>query len=97
VYADNILSKNKAAQPLPARVCCWIGVYTSFFTWIWIAVYTLPQWNDIINIENTSTVHVLVVYFVVTIANALHSWSYYELIERTGNVNICLSVIFVFN
>ncbi|KAI7890859.1 uncharacterized protein EV154DRAFT_243795 [Mucor mucedo] len=90
VYADTILSKSKA-QPLPARVCCWMGVYTSLFTLIWISVYTLPQFNTIIQIDKqVSTTQVLIVYFVVTVANALHSWSYYELIELTGNVNICL-------
>lgn len=86
VYADNILSKSDR-QPLPARVCCWMGVYTSLFTWLWISVYTLPQLNDIIHIDvDTSTTKVFFMYFIVTIANALHSWSYYELIEQTGNV-----------
>ncbi|KAG2196602.1 hypothetical protein INT46_008348 [Mucor plumbeus] len=86
VYADNILSKSDR-QPLPARVCCWMGVYTSLFTWLWISLYTLPQLNDIIHIDvDTSTTKVLFMYFIVTIANALHSWSYYELIEQTGNV-----------
>lgn len=86
VFADSILSKSKS-QPLPARVCFWIGVYTSIFTWLWIAIYTLPQLNDIIHVdENTSTLSVILMYLIVTIANALHSWSYYELIERTGNV-----------
>ncbi|KAI8637993.1 hypothetical protein BD408DRAFT_423644 [Parasitella parasitica] len=86
VYADNILSKSDR-QPLPARVCCWIGVYTSLFTWLWISVYTLPQFNDIIHVDaDISTAKVAFMYFMVTIANALHSWSYYELIERTGNV-----------
>ncbi|CAO3640094.1 unnamed protein product [Mucor fragilis] len=86
VYADNILSKADR-QPLPARVCCWMGVYTSLFTWLWISVYTLPQFSEIIHVDaETSTAAVLAMYFIVTIANALHSWSYYELIERTGNV-----------
>lgn len=74
-----------------------MGVYTSFFTWIWIAVYTLPQWHDIIHIKKeTSTAHVLMVYFLVTVANALHSWSYYELIERTGNVSVLSFSVTVF-
>lgn len=88
VYADNILSKNKV-QPLPARVCLWMGVYTSIFTWIWISVYTIPQFNEIIHIDqDICTLHVVLVYAMITIANALHSWSYYELIERTGNVKM---------
>ncbi|CAO3621135.1 unnamed protein product [Mucor hiemalis] len=86
VYADNILSKSKV-QPLPARVCCWMGVYTSIFTWIWISVYTLPQFDTIIHIDSdVSTLQVILVYVVITLANAIHSWNYYELIERTGNV-----------
>lgn len=64
-----------------------MGVYTSLFTWLWISVYTLPQFNDIIQIDDdTSIAAVLLMYIIVTIANALHSWSYYELIEQTGNV-----------
>jgi hypothetical protein len=64
-----------------------MGVYTSVFTWLWIAFYTAPQFNDIIHVDtNTSTTSVISMYLIVTIANALHSWSYYELIERTGNV-----------
>lgn len=52
-------------------------------------MYTLPQFNNIIHIDKqVSTTQVLIVYFIVTVANALHSWSYYELIELTGNVNI---------
>ncbi|KAL9537247.1 hypothetical protein MBANPS3_011950 [Mucor bainieri] len=86
LISDNILSKSDR-QPLPARVCCWMGVYTSLFTWLWISVYTLPQFDEIIHVDaETSTATVLAMYFIVTIANALHSWSYYELIERTGNV-----------
>ncbi|KAI9341287.1 hypothetical protein BD770DRAFT_330196 [Pilaira anomala] len=92
VYADSILSKSKV-QPLPARVCYWMGVYTSIFTWIWLAVYTLPQFHEIIQVDkNVSTAQVLFIYFVVTVANALHSWSYYELIERTGNVTSYLDL-----
>ncbi|GAN06959.1 conserved hypothetical protein [Mucor ambiguus] len=86
VYADNILSKTDR-QPLPARVCCWMGIYTSLFTWLWISVYTLPQFDEIIHVDaETSTATVIAMYLLVTIANALHSWSHYELIERTGNV-----------
>lgn len=86
VYADNILSKSKV-QPLPARVCCWMGVYTSIFTWIWIGVYTLPQFDTIIHIDSdVTTLQVIFVYIIITLANAIHSWNYYELIERTGNV-----------
>jgi hypothetical protein len=72
-----------------------MGVYTSIFTWIWIIVYTLPQFDDIIHIDQeTTTAQVFFVYFIVTIANALHSWSYYELIEMTGNV--CTKFFFVY-
>lgn len=72
-----------------------MGVYTSIFTWIWLAVYTLPQFHEIIHVDkNVSTAQVLFVYFVVTVANALHSWSYYELIERTGNVTSYLDMCF---
>lgn len=71
-----------------------MGVYTSLFTLIWISVYTLPQFNDIIHIDKqVSTMQVLIVYFIVTVANALHSWSYYELIELTGNVWIFTFVV----
>lgn len=86
VYADSILSKNDR-QPLPARVCCWMGFYTSCFTWIWIVFYTLPHINEIIHLDqSTSTAEVIAFYAVITLANALHSFNYYELIERTGNV-----------
>ncbi|KAI8066273.1 uncharacterized protein B0P05DRAFT_475801 [Gilbertella persicaria] len=87
VYSDTVLSKNKL-QPLPARVCYWIGVYTSLFSWVWIMAYTLPRIDTVIHVdEHASTTHIVLMYLVVTMASALHSWNYYELIESTGNVS----------
>lgn len=64
-----------------------MGVYTSIFTWIWIGVYTLPQFDTIIHIDSdVTTLQVIFFYIIITLANAIHSWNYYELIERTGNV-----------
>ncbi|KAI8992068.1 hypothetical protein BDF20DRAFT_832053 [Mycotypha africana] len=89
VYSDKVLSSSndKGKQPLPAKICCWMGVYTSCYTWIWMFIYTLPRFADIIHIDaNTTTFEVTLAYTIVTVAHTLHSYNYYELIDRTGNV-----------
>jgi hypothetical protein len=64
-----------------------MGIYTSIFTWIWIAVYTIPQFGDLIHVkEGTTTSSIVFTYLIITAANSLHSWNYYELIDRIGNV-----------
>lgn len=67
-----------------------MGFYTSCFTWLWILFYTLPNFNELIHVDEstTSTGQVVLFYTVVTLANAIHAWNYYELIERTGNASI---------
>ncbi|KAI8348873.1 hypothetical protein BD560DRAFT_410515 [Blakeslea trispora] len=86
VYSDTVISKQKV-QPLPARVCYWIGFYTSIFSWIWMAVYTLPRFDVIIQLDTTTNnTQVMAIYMLVIFSNAFHAWSYYELIESTGNV-----------
>lgn len=75
--------------PLPARVCCYSGVYTSIISLVWIGFYTWPRLDDMIHIkEGTSLNSVYGMYLLVTVANAVHSWNYYELIDRTGSVSI---------
>lgn len=79
--------------PLPARICFYSGCYTSVISLIWIAFYTLPRYDDLIHIkEGTSSEAVVGMYVLVIVANAMHSWNYYELIDRTGSVSndICI-------
>ncbi|KAI8137569.1 hypothetical protein BJV82DRAFT_525041 [Fennellomyces sp. T-0311] len=86
VYSDHILSK-QIPPPLPARVCFTSGLYCTALSLIWISIYTLPRFDSLIHIDpNVTTASVWGVYTIVTIANATHSWNYYELIDRTGNV-----------
>lgn len=54
---------------------------------LWIMVYTMPRLDNMIHISPSVTMaSVWTMYAVVTVSNAMHSWNYYELIERTGNV-----------
>ncbi|KAI9476454.1 MAG: hypothetical protein EXX96DRAFT_577229 [Benjaminiella poitrasii] len=86
VYSDYIMSQHKP-PPLPARLCFCTGIYTSLISLIWIAVYTLPRFDELIHIKESTTVEsVWLMYVLVIVANATHSWNYYELIERTGSV-----------
>lgn len=86
VYSDYIMSQHKP-PPLPARVCCYSGIYTSIISLVWIGLYTWPRLDDLIHIkEGTSLNTVYGMYLLVTVANAVHSWNYYELIDRTGSV-----------
>jgi hypothetical protein len=74
--------------PLPARVCFYSGIYTSIISLVWIAFYTLPRFDQIIVLKEGTTVQsVWGMYILVTLANASHSWNYYELIDRTGSVS----------
>ncbi|KAI9245523.1 hypothetical protein BDA99DRAFT_527950 [Phascolomyces articulosus] len=88
VYSDYILSKQVPA-PLPARVCMTTGCYATVLSLVWIILYTLPRFNTIIHIDPNFTLSsVWGMYFIVMISNTTHSWNYYELIDRTGNVAI---------
>jgi hypothetical protein len=73
--------------PLPARICFYSGIYTSIISLVWIALYTLPRFDQLIHIkQGTSMTFVWLMYLLVIVANASHSWNYYELIDRTGSV-----------
>ncbi|KAI8083075.1 uncharacterized protein BX664DRAFT_339766 [Halteromyces radiatus] len=86
VYSDYMLSKQDP-PPLPARICCYIGMYSTVISLIWISIYTLPRYDQLIHIDdNTSNQVVWGMYLLVTVANGTHSWNYYELIDRTGSV-----------
>ncbi|CAO3591523.1 unnamed protein product [Absidia cylindrospora] len=85
VYSDYVLSK-QSPPPLPARICCYIGMYSTVISLIWISVYTLPRYDQLLHINNASKEMVWAMYLMVTIANGTHSWNYYELIDRTGSV-----------
>ncbi|KAL4211915.1 hypothetical protein AB4K20DRAFT_1889516 [Rhizopus microsporus] len=85
VYSDYILSK-QIPPPLPARVCFYSGIYTSLLSLGWIGIYTLPRFDKLIHIQGTNTFTVLLMYIIVSVSNAVHSWNYYELIDRTGSV-----------
>ncbi|CAO3702012.1 unnamed protein product [Rhizopus stolonifer] len=86
VYSDFIMSK-QVPPPLPARVCCYAGMYASLISLLWISVYTLPRYDQLIHIKpGTSHGQVVQVYLLVIASNSLHSWNYYELIDRTGSV-----------
>lgn len=87
VYSDCILSK-QIPPPLAARVCYTTGLYATAMSILWVGIYTLPQLDTLVNIDpDVSTLSVTAMYALVTIANATHSWNYYELVDRTGNVS----------
>lgn len=86
VYSDYILSKQHP-PPLPARICCYIGLYSTVISLVWISVYTIPRYDQLIQIGSTSRQAVWGMYLLVTLANGTHSWNYYELIDRTGSVS----------
>ncbi|KAI8885829.1 hypothetical protein K501DRAFT_245305 [Backusella circina FSU 941] len=86
VYSDYIMSQQVPA-PLPARVCAYTGLYTSFISLVWIGIYTLPRFDSFVHLRpDTSVVSVLGMYLLVILSNGCHSWNYYELIEQTGSV-----------
>lgn len=91
VYSDYIMSQQKP-PPLPARICFYSGIYTSIISLVWISLYTLPRFDQLIHIkEGTALESVWFMYLLVIVANASHSWNYYELIDRTGSVSTDLS------
>ncbi|KAI9499603.1 hypothetical protein BDB00DRAFT_794663 [Zychaea mexicana] len=86
VYSDHILSK-QIPSPLPARVCFTTGIYATVLALVWIAAYTLPRFDTLIQIQpSVSISSVWGMYALVALSNTIHSYNYYELIDRTGNV-----------
>ncbi|ORZ11827.1 hypothetical protein BCR42DRAFT_96583 [Absidia repens] len=61
-------------------------MYSTVISLIWISVYTLPRYDQLLHIKNASKETVWAMYLMITIANGTHSWNYYELIDRTGSV-----------
>ncbi|CEP11553.1 hypothetical protein [Parasitella parasitica] len=56
-------------------------------TFFYCILYTLPRFDQMIHIkEGTELTSVWLMYLLVIVANASHSWNYYELIDRTGSV-----------
>ncbi|KAI8974937.1 hypothetical protein BDB01DRAFT_728600 [Pilobolus umbonatus] len=104
VYSDYLMSQYTPA-PLPARICFYSGIYTSIISVIWITLYTLPRFDELIHITEGTPIGLVVgVFIMVIVGNATHSWNYYELIDRTGSVKktrqIALSLyltIFILN
>ncbi|CAO3608749.1 unnamed protein product [Cunninghamella blakesleeana] len=85
VYSDYMLSK-QIPPPLPARICSYVGIYTSTISLIWIGIYTLPRIDQLIHIDDTPRSYIWGMYILLMVSNAAHSWNYYELIDRTGSV-----------
>ncbi|KAI8340700.1 hypothetical protein BC941DRAFT_511000 [Chlamydoabsidia padenii] len=85
VYSDYVLSE-QIPPPLPARICSYIGMYSTVISLIWISVYTLPRYDQLIDIGTTSKYTVFGMYALVALSSGTHSWNYYELIDRTGSV-----------
>ncbi|KAI8364003.1 hypothetical protein EDC96DRAFT_511492 [Choanephora cucurbitarum] len=84
VYSDYIMSQQKP-PPLAARVCFTTGIYTSCISCVWIGIYTLPRFSQLI--QPTAPLETVIgMYLMVSLSNACHSWNYYELIDRTGSV-----------
>ncbi|CAM0136678.1 hypothetical protein VKS41_003486 [Umbelopsis sp. WA50703] len=86
VFSDHILSQ-QVPGPSPIRVCSYVGAYCSVLSIIWISVYTIPKFNELIHINpEVSMQSVYGMYVLLIIASATHAWNYYELIGLTGNV-----------
>ncbi|ORX46742.1 hypothetical protein DM01DRAFT_1310818 [Hesseltinella vesiculosa] len=85
VYADYLLSK-QSPPALPARVCAYVGMYTTSISILWISVYTLPRVDQMIQIHDTNSSTVWMMYALVALGSGTHAWNYYELIDRTGSV-----------
>ncbi|KAI8064201.1 hypothetical protein BC940DRAFT_306406 [Gongronella butleri] len=85
VYSDYLLSKQQP-PPLPARVCSYVGMYTTAISLFWIAFYTMPRFDMLIRVHDTTPNEVAFMYLLLVVASGLHAWNYYELIDRSGNV-----------
>ncbi|KAI9306682.1 hypothetical protein BJ944DRAFT_159471 [Cunninghamella echinulata] len=86
-FYDYMLSK-QIPPPLPARICSYVGLYTSTISLLWIAIYTLPRLDQLIHIDDTPMEYIWGMYILIVLANAGHSWNYYELIDRIGSVSL---------
>jgi hypothetical protein len=87
VFSDHILSK-QVPGPSPIRVCSYVGAYSTMLSLIWIMIYTVPRFNELIHVNpELSMQSVAGMYALLILASATHAWNYYELIGRTGNVS----------
>lgn len=87
VFSDHILSQ-QVPGPSPIRVCSYVGAYCTVLSVIWIMVYTVPRFDELIHVNpDVSMQSVAGMYALLIVASATHAWNYYELIGRTGNVS----------
>ncbi|KAG2176518.1 hypothetical protein INT44_007181 [Umbelopsis vinacea] len=86
VFSDHILSQ-QVPGPSPIRVCSYVGAYCTVLSVIWISVYTIPRFDELIHVSpDVSMQSIAGMYGLLILASATHAWNYYELIGRTGNV-----------
>lgn len=87
VFSDHILSQ-QVPGPSPIRVCSYVGAYCTVLSVIWIMVYTVPRFDELIHVNpDVPMQSVAGMYALLIVASATHAWNYYELIGRTGNVS----------
>ncbi|KAF9897400.1 hypothetical protein BX616_005666, partial [Lobosporangium transversale] len=91
VLSDKILSTFKP-KPIPEKVCTLVGSYASFLTFIYLCVYTIPNWQtevvDIVETRHGSWIGIIIVYPIVALSSMVHSLNYYVLIARINNIAV---------
>ncbi|KAF9929631.1 hypothetical protein BGZ65_005711, partial [Modicella reniformis] len=91
VLSDKVLSTFKP-KPIPEKVCSMVGSYGSLLTFIYLCVYTFPNWqtevSDLVQDRDGDWVGIVLVYPLVTISSMLHSLNYYVLISRINSVAV---------
>ncbi|KAF8952710.1 hypothetical protein BGZ46_003393, partial [Entomortierella lignicola] len=91
VLSDKVLSTFKPT-PVPEKVCSMVGGYASLLTFIYLCIYTFPNWQtevvDVVEAHHGSKIGIFIVYPLVTISSLLHSLNYYVLLSRINNIAV---------
>ncbi|GJJ73362.1 hypothetical protein EMPS_05720 [Entomortierella parvispora] len=91
VLSDKVLSTFKPT-PVPEKVCSMVGGYAALLTFIYLCVYTFPNWQtevvEVVEAHGSNWTGIIMVYPLVTISSMLHSLNYYVLLSRINNIAV---------
>ncbi|KAG0325106.1 hypothetical protein BGZ99_001072 [Dissophora globulifera] len=91
VLSDKVLSTFEP-KPVPEKVCAMVGGYASLLAFVYICVYTIPNWQtevvDVVAAHHGSWVGIGLMTPLVVISSMLHSLNYYVLLSRINSVAV---------
>lgn len=73
------------------QFCFWSGVWGLVITVLWLVLYTIPNWDELVTQEiekvNGRVWLICVIYVLHIINNAMHNWAWFTVCELEGGTS----------